>query len=134
MIDIDGLQKKVEKLADKETDLTESSEELAEMILDKIHLSMTKENPDWQSKVLETDSEQESEEVNGKLRQGFNRVVNSNKIILTPKMLRGLAKEFYSLGCDPLGRYCQSRANYIINKVNETIKGTKRKEDNERDI
>ncbi|PJZ89530.1 hypothetical protein [Leptospira levettii] len=124
-MNIEKLKVALEVNVNKKPDLSNPSEEIAEIILDKIHLQMSKELPGWQEIVLENETDTELPEINQLMRKHFERILKANNISGTPEWYRGMAKEFYSLNAEYLGRYCSSKADYVFAKIKKAVKGSK---------
>lgn len=122
-MNIDRLVKKLDKLnKDEKLDIDKPSLELAEMINDRVHLALSKVNPEWQEQVLLNESDEEIPELNILLRKFFEKVIKANGIVLTPQYLRELTKYLYQIKSDYLARYCSAKADYLFNKIRLAIK------------
>ncbi|EMO66412.1 ParB-like protein [Leptospira kirschneri str. 200803703] len=75
----------------------EITNELAEIILDKVHLAMTKENPYWQDTVMD-DNMEVGEELYLLQNSCLKKVFQSSKKTLSPEAKIALSKEFENLG------------------------------------
>lgn len=87
--------------------------DIAETILDKIHLSMTKSNPHWQEWVMGEQEPWHEGEINSLSRQGFISVLRSSKKELSHDAMIALSKEFKSLGVTFLSSYLKNRAEIV---------------------
>ncbi|UNE65293.1 ParB N-terminal domain-containing protein (plasmid) [Leptospira interrogans] len=74
----------------------EITNELAEIILDKIHLAMTKENPYWQDTVM--DDKEGGEELYFLQESSLKKVFQSSEKTLSSQAKEALSKEFENLG------------------------------------
>ncbi|MCG6170246.1 ParB N-terminal domain-containing protein [Leptospira sanjuanensis] len=91
--------------------------ELAETILDKVHLAMSKENPDWQDWAMEDDGEDWKEyELNTLSRNGLLFVLRNSKKELTPEACTKLAKEFKDLGAKFLSDFLIQKSKFSKKK------------------
>ncbi|EIE01438.1 ParB N-terminal domain-containing protein [Leptospira licerasiae] len=89
--------------------------ELAETILDKIHLALTKENPDWQEIAMSdavTDEDENS--LNSSSRNALHKVLLSSDKELDKEAKLSLSKEFKKLKSNFLSQYLKAWANYEI--------------------
>lgn len=89
------------------------TKELAERILDKVHLAMSKENPDWQVWAMDEDLENWQEyELNTLSRNGLLLVLRNSKKELNPNAGLKLAKEFRALGANFLSDFLIQRSKF----------------------
>ncbi|EMN89463.1 ParB N-terminal domain-containing protein [Leptospira weilii] len=87
--------------------------EIAETILDKIHLSMTKTNPLWQEWVMGEEEPWYEGEINSLSRKGLITVLRSSEKELSQDGMIALSKEFKSLGASFLSQYLKNRAEIV---------------------
>ncbi|EMF91195.1 ParB-like protein [Leptospira santarosai str. ST188] len=87
--------------------------EIAEKILDKVHLAMSKENPDWQVWAMDEDLEDWQEyELNTLSRNGLLLVLRNSKKELSFDAGIKLAKEFRGLGANFLSDFLIGRSKF----------------------
>lgn len=87
--------------------------EIAEKILDKVHLAMSKENPDWQIWAMDEDLEDWQEyELNTLSRNGLLLVLRNSKKELSFDAGIKLAKEFRGLGANFLSDFLIGRSKF----------------------
>ncbi|TGM05994.1 chromosome partitioning protein ParB [Leptospira barantonii] len=89
----------------------EITTELAETILDKVHLAMSKKNPDWQDWAMDEEGEEWKEiELNSLSRMCFLHVLKNSSKELNKDAGKKLAKEFNSLGAQFLSDFLIERS------------------------
>ncbi|TGM87942.1 ParB/RepB/Spo0J family partition protein [Leptospira licerasiae] len=87
--------------------------ELAETIIDKIHLAISKENPNWQEIAMSEDiSDEEENTLNSLSRNGLHKVLLSAQKELDNAAKILLSKEFKKLKSKFLSEYLKSWADY----------------------
>ncbi|MCG6195644.1 ParB N-terminal domain-containing protein [Leptospira sp. FAT2] len=90
----------------------EITSDLAETILDKVHLGMTKQNPLWQEWAMEEDSEPWKEgQLNELSRKSFLTVLRSSDKKISKDGCLALAREFKKLGADFLSDFLKEKAD-----------------------
>lgn len=124
-MNIDKVTKDLDAMSDRKVDVALPSMELAETILDRVHLSLSKIDPEWQEHILTNETDEEVPELNALLRTHFEKVLKANQIFGTPQFYRGMTRYFYQLKADYLARYCSAKADYLTMKVKGIIKGKK---------
>ncbi|WP_061218293.1 ParB/RepB/Spo0J family partition protein [Leptospira weilii] len=104
----------------------EINPELAEIILDKVHLAMSKENPDWQDWAMDEEGEEWKEvELNSLSRKCFLRVLKNSSKELTSEAGKKLAKEFKALGAKFLSDFLFERTEFQNENEEEKIQTDK---------
>ncbi|TGM04838.1 chromosome partitioning protein ParB [Leptospira barantonii] len=97
--------------------------ELAEIILDKVHLAMSKENPDWQVWAFNPEGEDWQEyELNTLSRNGLLKVLKNSKKELSSEASKALAKEFKLLGAKFLSDFLIQRSKFQKEESEENKK------------
>ncbi|TGK41245.1 ParB N-terminal domain-containing protein [Leptospira andrefontaineae] len=87
--------------------------EIAETILDKIHLAISKEHPDWQEVAMSEElTDEEENSLNSLSRIALHKVLLSSKKELTNEAKITLAKEFKKLKSKFLSQYLISWADF----------------------
>ncbi|RHX90266.1 chromosome partitioning protein ParB [Leptospira yasudae] len=85
--------------------------ELAESILDKIHLSMTKQNPLWQEWAMDEEGEPWMEaQLNELSRKALLAVFKSSNKEISKEGCVSLSKEFKTLGAEFLSEFLKAKA------------------------
>ncbi|PJZ29076.1 ParB N-terminal domain-containing protein [Leptospira kmetyi] len=98
----------------------EITSELAETILDKVHLAMSKENPDWQAWAMDEEGEEWKEiELKSLSRTCFLHVLKNSSKELSTEATKKLAKEFKSLGAIFLSDFLIERSERKIEEENK---------------
>ncbi|EQA61444.1 ParB N-terminal domain-containing protein [Leptospira alexanderi] len=104
----------------------EINPELAEIILDKVHLAMSKENSDWQEWAMDEAGEEWKEiELNFLSRKCFLRVLKNSSKELSPEAGKKLAKEFKALGAKFLSDFLFERTEFQNENEEEKIQTDK---------
>ncbi|AGS80532.1 ParB N-terminal domain-containing protein [Leptospira alstonii] len=97
----------------EELEKEDITSELAEIILDKIHLAMTKENPSWQEMAMSDGPDSHEEELNSLLKEGFLKVLKHSSKTLSEGACIQLSKEFKTLKASYLSNYLKEKSKAV---------------------
>lgn len=101
--------------------MPEFDKEHSEQILDKVHLAMSKKDPNWQEKIL-SGNEGQLQQFHKLQRLSLEQVLKSSGTELNWKEWKELGNEFKALKADDLSDYALQKSDWLKDKVDRLEK------------